>query len=163
MQDIAGWEAALKQAAGTHKTLVQAVNQYKQLLADSEVRLQQERASHRKSAMQCVSCTGRMHLGYHPCPQLLHRYQRSAAITFLAYPTTCHGSAGESIHQLSLMTAQIQEKNAALTAQDETMHSLRCSEERLSKLAGDQRQHIQDLQAKLMDGLCEVRHLVLQL
>ena len=58
MQDIAGWEAALKQAAGMHKTLVHAVNQYKELLADSENRLQQERASHRELAAQFVSCIG---------------------------------------------------------------------------------------------------------
>ena len=64
---------------------------------------------------------------------------------------------------MSLMTAQIQEKTAALAAQEETMHSLRCSEERLAKLAENQRQHIQDLQAKLMDSLCEVRLPVLQL
>ena len=49
LQDIASWEAALKQAAGSHKTLVHAVEQYKQLLEGSEAKLQQERASHRKS------------------------------------------------------------------------------------------------------------------
>ena len=78
------------------------------------------------------------------------------------YPSVL-APAGESIQQMSLMTAQIQEKTAALATQEETMHSLRCSEERLAKLAGNQRQHIQDLQAKLMDSLCEVRLPVLQL
>jgi len=48
LQDITSWEAALKQAAGSHKTLVHAVEQYKQLLEESEAKLQQERASHRK-------------------------------------------------------------------------------------------------------------------
>lgn len=163
MQDIAGWEAALKQAAGTHKTLVQAVNQYKELLAESESRLQQERASHRGLAVQCISCAGRMHLGCCPCSQLLHTYWKPAGITITACPSISHAPAGESIRQMSLMTAQIQEKTAALMAQEETMHSLRCSEERLAKLAEDQRQHIQDLQAKLMDSLCEVRLPVLQL
>ena len=162
MQDIAGWEAALKQAAGTHKTLVHAVNQYKELLADSEHRLQQERASHRELAAQFMSCAGRMHAGCCPSSQLLRTYWNSTAIKITAYPSV-FAPAGESIQQMSLMTAQIQEKTAALAAQEETMHSLRCSEERLAKLAGNQRQHIQDLQAKLMDSLCEVRLPVLQL
>lgn len=46
LQDIAGWEAALKHAAGSHKTLVHTVEHYKQLLQESEAKLQQERASH---------------------------------------------------------------------------------------------------------------------
>ena len=162
MQDIAGWEAALKQAAGTHKTLVRAVNQYKQLLADSKNRLQQERASHRELAAQCISCTGRMHLPVAPARKCTHAGKLQPS---QSQPThhEFHAPAGESIHQMSLMTAQIQEKTAALIAQEETMHSLRYSEERLAKLAGDQRQHIQDLQAKLMDSLCEVRFSNLQL
>jgi len=45
---ITSWEAALKQAAGSHKTLVHAAEQYKQLLEESEAKLQQERASRRK-------------------------------------------------------------------------------------------------------------------
>ena len=71
--------------------------------------------------------------------------------------------AGESRHQMSLMTEQIQEKTVALRAQEETMHSLRCSKERLARLVGDQRQHIQDMQAKLMESLHEVRLQLLQL
>ena len=162
MQDIAGWEAALKQAAGTHKTLVHAVIQYKELLADSEHRLQQERASHRELAAQFMSCASRTHAGCCPSSQVLRTFWKSTAIAITAYPSVL-APAGESIQQMSLMKAQIQEKTAALAAQEETMHSLRCSEERLAKLAGNQRQRIQDLQVQLMDNLYEVKHPVLQL
>ena len=56
LQDIASWEAALKHAAGSHKTLVHAVEQYKRLLEESKAKLQQERASQRALLASPAHC-----------------------------------------------------------------------------------------------------------
>ncbi|CAL5224735.1 g7467 [Coccomyxa viridis] len=107
-EDIAGWEAALKHAAGSHKTLVHTVEHYKQLLQESEAKLQQERASHE-----------------------------------------------EDIRQMAAVTSQLKEMTAALSSREASMGSLKRAEARLSCQVTEQREYIQELQAKLMAALRE--------
>lgn len=56
LQDIDSWEAALKHAAGSHKSLVHAVEHLKQQLAESEARFQQERAAQRALLTSPANC-----------------------------------------------------------------------------------------------------------
>ena len=54
------------------------------------------------------------------------------------------------------MNSDLTEKKEALRSQEESMRSLRASEAELTGVVSDQRQYIQELQAKLMDQLREV-------
>ena len=57
---------------------------------------------------------------------------------------------------MSLMTSELEEKNATLEGQEAIISSLRQSEARLSKRVNEQTAVIQELQAKVMDLLREV-------
>lgn len=57
---------------------------------------------------------------------------------------------------MSLMTSELEEKNAALEGREASISSLRQSEARLSKRVTEQTAVIQELQAKVMDHLREV-------
>ena len=65
--------------------------------------------------------------------------------------------AEESIRQMSQMTLDLKEKTAALDSQEASIGSLRSSEASLSQQVIEQRKYIQELQAKLIVSLREVR------
>ena len=65
--------------------------------------------------------------------------------------------AEESIRQMSRMTLELKEKTAALDSQEASVGSLRSSEANLSQQVIEQRMYIQELQAKLIASLREVR------
>ena len=79
-----------------------------------------------------------------PCLRL-----SSADITWCAI-------AGEGIRQLSVGTSQLKEITAELSSREACIGSLRSSEARMSCQVTEQREYIQELQAKLMAILREV-------
>ena len=153
LQDIDSWETALKHAAGSHKSLVHAVEHLKRQLEESEARFQQEHATHRAlwtpPAHRCMNSWLTMEKAAHCCQQTISPLSRFADIAWCVV-------AEEGIRQMSLVTSQLKGVTAALSSREASIGRLKISQARLSSQVTEQRDYIQELQAKLMAALREV-------
>jgi len=91
------------------------------------------------------------------CPPVISQQDDFLSACYVAVNMIPYEPTGESIRQMSRMTLELKEKTAALDSQEASIGSLRSSEANLSQQVIEQRKYIQELQAKLIASLREVR------
>ena len=154
LQDIDSWETALKHAAGSPQKLGACSG-----ALEAAARGERGQSSAGACNSPCAldpSCT--------PLACISGCLRRKLLTAASKLYLLCHGLltspvcvvAEECICQMSVVTSQLKDVTAALSSREASIGRLKNSQARLSSQVTEQRDYIQELQAKLMAALREV-------